>query len=194
MVSYEVFEQGIEVNGSTIMVVVAGFGDFRALADRSLRQAGLSDVQDSLNSWYPQQDWLDAFKAISQKVGSSVLFRIGKQIPEHAELPPGMDSIEAILQGADAGFHMNHRNAKGEVLFDPNRFKPMLEGIGHYGYELVGEKKIVMECNNPYPCDFDFGLITAFAQKHENLAKIRHDDTKPCRKDGADSCTYIIEW
>ena len=52
MVSYKVFERGMEVNGSTIMFVVAGFGDFRSLADRALRQAGLDNIENNFSTWY----------------------------------------------------------------------------------------------------------------------------------------------
>jgi len=194
MVSYKTFEHGIEVNGSTMMSVIAGFGDFRALADRALSNAGLSDIVDSPTSWYPQQAWLDAFKAISEKVGASVLLKIGKEIPVHAELPPTMNSIETVLPGIDVAYHMNHRNIKGEILFDPNRAKPMLEGIGHYGFEQKEGNKAVMVCNNPYPCDFDRGLIDAFASRFKPLSRVTHDDSEPCRKQGANTCTYIIEW
>jgi hypothetical protein len=194
MVSYKVFERGIEVNGSTIMVVIAGFGDFKILADRALSSAGLHDIENDPNSWYPQQAWLDAFKAISDKVGASILLKIGKEIPEHAELPPSMNNIEEVLKGIDVAYHMNHRNARGEILFDPNRAIPMLEGIGHYAYEKIGENKANMVCENPYPCDFDLGLINSFAKKFAPLANVTHDESKPCRNDGANSCTYIIEW
>ena len=33
MVSYKVFEKGIKVNGSSIMVIIAGFGEFKLLAN-----------------------------------------------------------------------------------------------------------------------------------------------------------------
>ena len=194
MVSYKVFEQGIEVNGSTIMSVIAGFGDFRGLADRALAAAGIADLEDDVSAWYPQQAWLDAFKAISEKVGVSILLKIGKEIPEKAELPPGMDTIEAVLQGIDVAYHMNHRNKRGEILFDPNRARAMLEGIGHYTYEKKGDTSAIMVCNNPYPCDFDRGLIDAFAARFKPFSRVKHDDTQPCRKDGASTCTYIIEW
>jgi hypothetical protein len=49
-------------------------------------------------------------------------------------------------------------------------------------------------CDNPYPCAFDRGIITAMAQGFELQAKVVHDDAKPCRKQGAESCTYIASW
>ncbi len=92
---------------------------------------------------------------------------------------------------------MNHRNAKGEILFDPTRpsEKIMLEGIGHYHYKKVDdEQKAILTCENPYPCDFDRGIIFAMGRRFDLNAKVIHDDSKPCRKKGASSCTYIADW
>ena len=79
-------------------------------------------------------------------------------------------------------------------MFDINT-KAMLEGIGHYGFEKVAnEAKIVSVCENPYPCDFDRGIITAMARRLAKQALVTHDDTKPCRKLEGDSCTYVVTW
>jgi hypothetical protein len=88
---------------------------------------------------------------------------------------------------------MNHRK-KGKVMFDPASGQK-LDGIGAYGYAPADrERKITCVCDNPYPCDFDRGLITGFAQRFERQARINHDDRAPCRKTGGDSCTYVVTW
>jgi hypothetical protein len=88
---------------------------------------------------------------------------------------------------------MNHRKL-GQEMFSPATGK-MLEGIGHYGYEEIpGKKLIISVCNNPYPCAFDRGILAAMAQRFELSSSVAHDNAKPCRKNGADSCTYMISW
>ena len=79
------------------------------------------------------------------------------------------------------------------VMFDPATGM-MLEGIGHYTAQPAGDRKIVCIAENPYPCDFDRGLITAMAARFERGARVIHDDTAPCRKKGADSCKFLISW
>jgi hypothetical protein len=69
----------------------------------------------------------------------------------------------------------------------------MLEGIGHYGY-APGEREIISVCNTPYPCDLDRGILTAMARAYEPNCRVAHDDSRPCRKRGADSCTYVVTW
>ncbi|GAH14904.1 unnamed protein product, partial [marine sediment metagenome] len=41
MSSYKTFEEGIEVNGNTILSIVEGLGAFTMLADRHFLQVGL---------------------------------------------------------------------------------------------------------------------------------------------------------
>jgi hypothetical protein len=72
----------------------------------------------------------------------------------------------------------------------------MKEGIGHYNFKKIDDKTFEMICENPYPCDFDRGIIESMAKKFKpsntiNVSVI-HDETKPCRKKGGDSCTYKV--
>ena len=117
MGSYVVFEEGMEVNGGTIMAVVDGLGTFTLIAQKILAENKLSDIKADFEHWYSQQDWLNAFKTISEKVGINTLYEIGRKIPENAEFPPEIDNIEKALASIDVAYHMNHRNAKGEILF-----------------------------------------------------------------------------
>ena len=67
-------------------------------------------------------------------------------------------------------------------------------GIGNYASTEAGPRKVTLVCDNPYPCDFDRGIITAVAQRFERAARVTHDDHAACRKTGASSCTYHVTW
>jgi hypothetical protein len=197
MAQFRSFEPGVEVNGQTIMSVVAGMGVFKDTGIRYLADAGLTDVRADDRHWYPQQAWLDAFHRISEELGDNTLFFIGLKIPENAIFPKEIDGIEKALASIDVAYHMNHRNRRGEVLFDPLRPAPrrMLDGIGHYGFEPVAHgNEAILVCENPYPCAFDRGIIQAMAHKFKGNASVLHDNTKPCRKNGLNSCTYVVRW
>ena len=70
--------------------------------------------------------------------------------------------------------------------------------IGIYGFQSTGPKSAKMVCRNPYPCDFDQGIIEAMAIRFKPqdcpAVSVRHDDSAPCRQNGADSCTYLVTW
>lgn len=180
MAQFKTFEPGVEVNGQTILSVVEGMSNFKNRAIQILEENGISNPQEG--KWYSQQDWLNAFKTISESIGSVTLYQIGIKIPENADWPPEIDNIDKALSSIDIAYHMNHQ--KGE--------------IGHYTYEKTGDRTGTMVCNNPYPCDFDRGIIEAVAKKFKPKdsirVKVEHDNTKPCRKKGDDSCTYHIAW
>ncbi len=194
MAQFIAFVRGVEVSGEAVFSIIDGMGAFRSRALKILSTNGIPEPEPG--QWYSQQAWLDSFKTISETVGAVTLAVIGRKIPENAHFPPDIDNIEKALESIDVAYHMNHRLA-GEVLFNP-RTGEMKEGIGHYGYEKIGEKKVRMICNNPYPCDFDRGIIEAMAQRFKPAAclfvKVAHDDSAPCRKKDADRCTYYIQW
>lgn len=195
---FKIFEKGIDVNGPTVYSIVDGFSLFKSLPSKYLLNVGIGEEgQDGIvkidpEKWYSQESWLKAFENIANSVGHSTLYKIGLKIPENAIFPPWVQDINSAIQSIDIAYHMNHRK-HGKPMFNTDTGE-MQEGIGHYGYEKVSDRKIVSVCNNPYPCDFDRGIITAMADKFEKKSLVIHDDSKPCRKKGADSCTYEITW
>jgi hypothetical protein len=54
-----------------------------------------------------------------------------------------------------------------------------------------------MVCHNPYPSDFDQGIIYAVARKFApkgDFPSVKLDETAPTRKKGGDSCTFLVTW
>jgi hypothetical protein len=192
------FEPKIEVNGQTVFSIVDGLGSFKTLSKKHLTSVNIGKIENNelvidTNGWYSQESWLEAFQSIAKEIGDNSLFKIGLSIPKNATFPPWVKDITSAIQSIDVAYHINHRK-NGKALFDMQSGQ-MTEGIGHYGFEkLEGKNMILSECKNPYPCAFDKGIITAMAQEFEVKASVVHDDSKPCRKNGADSCTYIITW
>jgi hypothetical protein len=198
ILQFKAFEPEIEVNAPTVAAIIAGLGFFTNISRRYLSQAGIGTVVDKklvldMDGWYSHQAWLDAFENIARQIGDRALFNIGMSIPANANFPPWATDIRSAVRSIDIAYHMNHRKNK-QPLFNPET-GVMLEGIGHYGCQpLRGKNQILCICNNPYPCVFDQGIITAMAQKFEPEAKVVHDDSRECRKQGADSCTYHVFW
>lgn len=174
MAVFESFSPGVEVNGETVRSIVAGTGAFKDQAFKILEEDGIGDPRPG--QWYSQQSFLDAFKAITQKLGPATSFNIGKSIPENAQFPPGIDSIHKALSSIDVAYHMNHRGGE----------------IGTYKYETIGENAAKMTCNTPYPCDFEMGIVEATATKFKPpgaLVVVRQNAAS-----SGDTCVFDITW
>ncbi|HRG47513.1 MAG TPA: hypothetical protein PLG41_15005 [Leptospiraceae bacterium] len=195
---FKSFEENVEVNAQTVFAIVDGLRHFKSLSKKYLLSVSIGtekngEFQLEPNAWYSQDAWLSAFEKISNEIGDTTLYNIGLSIPKNAIFPPTVINIETAIQSIDIAYHLNHRK-KGKILFDEKTGK-MLEGIGHYGYyKLENQNMIISECNTPYPCAFDRGIISAMASRFKDHVNVVHDDTKPCRKKGAESCTYKISW
>ena len=179
MAQFKAFAAGVEVNGETVLSVVAGLGQNKEAGLQVLEEHGINDPQPG--QWYSQQAWLDAFRSIAQGMGPGALRAIGRSIPSNAQWPPEVDTIEKGMASIDVAYHLNHRGGE----------------IGYYRYEPAGPRSGKMVCRNPYPSDFDLGIIDAVAHKFAPPASfpvVRLDETAPTRKSGADSCTYWVSW
>lgn len=179
MAQFKAFAPGVKVNGETVYAIVDGLGLFKAKALEILADKGIENPQPG--QWYSQQAWLDAFKVISETIGANTLYNIGLKIPANAQFPPDIDNIEKALSAIDMAYHMNHRGGE----------------IGTYGFEKTGPKSVKMVCKNPYPCDFDRGIIEAMAKRFKpagSVVVVKHDDSAPCRKKGQEACTYLVTW
>jgi hypothetical protein len=192
-------EPGIEINGTFVETFVEAFKVFPSVGLRRLVTNGIGTMNtkgqfviDRL-AWYPLENWLAAHNDIAESVGTRALFQVGQAVPKNAVLPPTVKDIHSSIAAADVGYHLAHRK-NGKPMFDPATGQTAT-GIGSYGYRPIpGERRIVSVCENPYPCDFDRGILTALATRFERLARVQHDDSAPCRKKGATSCTYTISW
>lgn len=195
---YKAFESGIEVNGQTVYAIVDGFGSFRRVAEKFLLEEGLGqrDVDGTyrlaLDAWHSQDAWLRAFEHVAREVGQAVLYDIGLKIPANAIFPEWVVDVPSAIKSVDFAYHMNHRKG-GRVMFDPTTGE-MLEGIGHYGFTPDAKSKsITSVCENPYPCSFDEGILTAMARRFDPRSKVTHG-TGACRRRGDLSCTYFVTY
>jgi hypothetical protein len=115
MALFKAFANGVMVNGESVLSIINGMELFQSQALKVLEKHDIKNPQPG--QWYPQQNWLDAFKEISETIGTKTLFAIGKKIPENSIFPPDLDSIEKALPGIDVAYHMNHRGGEGALPF-----------------------------------------------------------------------------
>jgi len=178
MSQFKALAPNVMANGAAVLAVVDGMW-FKETALRILRNHGIDNPQPG--TFYPEQCALDAFKEISDTYGPTTLMEIGKKVSTNAKLPPEIDTLDKALPRIDDVYHILHPGGE----------------IGHYQFIKVSDRSGKMVCNTPYPCDFERGIIHAMAMrfmKGGSFPKVVHDDSQPCRKNGAESCTYLVTW
>jgi len=178
MAQYKAFSATAQVLGQSVLAIVGGMENNRVRALQLLAEQGLSPLEAT--RWYPQQPVLDVFRAIFERIGPSTVRAIGRKVPEWA-LFPKVASIEDALRGIEVAYQMNHRHGE----------------IGHYRYEPTGLRSGRVVCENPYPCDFDQGLVEAVAERarplHSLRVRVEHAPGS-CRQRGDDVCIYTVRW
>jgi hypothetical protein len=180
MALHRAFQDCVEVNGAAVLAVVEGMGRYRALAYEILADRGI--WAPAAGVWYPQQAWLDAFRDISERLGPASLLQIGKMIPHTARWPDGAQDIHQALVSIDEAYQLNHRGGE----------------IGYYRYLALGPRAGQMTCRNPFPCEFDQGILLGitrrFCPPDSALIEIPHPPGAACRKHGDEECVYRLEW
>ncbi len=163
------------VSGGNILSMLAAMGAFRRRGEQMLAECGIESVTG--DGWYSLAAYVRALEAIERTVGPNTLFMVGKQIPKHIPLPPGLDTFERVLVSFGPAFDMNHRGAGSGIV--PT---------------LTGERTGRIVSGTPYPCDFDRGVIQGFFNTLlSTRVELEHDPDAPCKKRGGPTCTHIVK-
>ncbi|MEZ3115804.1 hypothetical protein RYH80_07725 [Halobaculum sp. MBLA0147] len=177
MPTFEPLDDGVEVRGSAILSIVNGVPDaFTGQARELLAENGIEDPQP--DEWYSQAAYLDAYRAVADRVGERTLEQIGRSTPENAEWPPGVDTPLAALESVDDAYQMNHRGGE----------------IGSYEVVDGDDGRATVRCRNPYPCVYDQGLLQGTVEVFSDDYASIDETSDRCREDGADACTYEVTW
>lgn len=159
----------IEVSGSTVKSFIDGVGTLKkSKTKKILKRNGIVAPQDE--KWYSLESWLNSLREIIQEFGGKIVYQIGKSIPRNAKFPEGINTLGRALNSINHAYHMNHRGGD----------------IGFYKVERLDNNQARVICHNPYPCNFDKGVIISLTKMYrtlrsKNYAVVEHDDSKPCR-------------
>ena len=141
-----------------------------------LADYGLEDIDPE--EWYPLEIPLAMLYNMRDQYGDVRMRNMGQNIPEHVEFPPNLSEVDNALRGINEAYHQNHRGSE----------------IGFYEFQQEDSKEGIMTCENPYPCEFDKGLIKGVAKKFANNPVTVEEIGDQCRADGDQHCEYRVEW
>jgi hypothetical protein len=166
---------GSIVSGGNILSMLAAMGPFRKRGELILREHGIEDV--AVEEWYSLPAYVDALRTIGEKMGPNTLLQIGRQIPNHVPLPPGIDTFEKVLASFGLAYDMNHRGVEP----------------GAIGYDVLSDRSATITSGTVYPCDFDRGVIQGFFQTLlRTPVNVMHDPNRGCKSLGSPTCTHHV--
>lgn len=148
--------------------------------------------------WFPLKNLVRLFSYIEEKNGAIILQKIGAEVAKNAKWPPTVKTARAAIESINVAYHMNHRR-DGKELFDSEK-GTIIEGyIGHDRLEIDHDKQLAnFVCGSFYPSDFDLGMakqvLKMFANNFIAALSVKRDAAKPSRLNGADTCTYNINY
>jgi hypothetical protein len=170
-----------KVLGQILKRILEGFGSYVDTFQEDLcKSLGVEKIGYTENDWYELSKFLNTLAEFQKRFGRDFIKNVGKGVFTNAPFPPGIDSVEKGMSMTNEAYYMNHQASPGEV--------------GSYIWTQESDNKGVMFCDNPYPCAFDYGLLEGISQTFSPNAMVFHDNTKPCRQKGGDSCTFIVQW
>lgn len=177
MAEYIAFDPTVEVRGVMIAAFLLAEGEGVRLILEDLGAANVDPFE-----WYTQQWALDLLREVGRREGGSRnLVYIGMAIAEQAEFPPHITNVEGALNLIGAIYQLHHRGGK----------------MGYYNVKRIGPQHLTVECCNPYPSDYDYGLIYAITKRfrpRRSTFLVRRDEDTASRTNGDDTCLFHVTW
>ncbi|WNG29329.1 hypothetical protein F0U62_39055 [Cystobacter fuscus] len=170
----------VEAQGHLVNALIDSGEAVRPEVKRIMAAHGFTAT--TIQPWYPLPDFLRCLEDIQTHVGRFSLRAIGQQLPRYTVFPPHITSFETALILVDEAYRMNHRGPGN---------------IGGYHHEPVDGHAARMRCDNPYPCEFDQGLLEALHMRFAHPGSLRLRITHGpggCRALGDAACTYHLKW
>lgn len=181
--------KGVLVSGSVIQAFLESFsGVFRKEATSFLKEAGINEALPE--KWFSLDSYLKVLYRVERDMGKNITRQVGRKILSNAVFPPNVVDLESSLTVLNIAYHLNHSLDGVKPMFDMEK-GVMESGIGDYLFHKRSDKDWVMECQNPYPSSFDFGLLESFINRFEPSAKISMDPSSN-RESGGDKDVFLI--
>jgi len=141
-----------------------------------LSEHGLQDIEP--DGWYSLKIPLAMLYDMRDEYGDARMRNMGQNVPEHVEFPPDISAVDTALRSIDTAYQQSHRGSE----------------IGDYEFHEDGPNEGTIVCENPYPCEFDKGLIKGVAKKFASNPVEVEEVGGQCRADGDVRCEYRVEW
>lgn len=171
---------GVEVQSGTARALMEALGLLSQETRRILAEHGIPSLVQQ--EWYPIQTLLKCLSDIRSQMGPYTLHSLGRLSAQHIAFLPTVGSFPAALASLDQAYQTRHRG-QGNV--------------GGYHSQPQGGRSARVRCDNPYPCEYDQGLLESLFERFPPQEAFRLRFTHAsgdCRTQGAPACLYQLHW
>ena len=185
--------EGVTVHHGVVDGLIQAISPLNSFYQKQLTRFEL----DQKKEWHPLKNLMGFMKELEATGSRYSLEKIGATVAENAIWPDNIQTFIEAISSIDHAYHMNHQR-DGQPLYDYANNQPIEGYIGHDVLTIdEATNTAIYECGSFYPCDFDKGMTKALARTFKpngkTIVNVVHDDSKPCRKLGGDTCTFIIQ-
>lgn len=192
--------RGLYISGRAIRTLVELLGESKQMAIKIMKFHKLTDDQApekfSVNpdEWYDLDRFLLGMKDIQEKVGEEKIRQVAYTTIQFAPLPSQIQDIIASLSHMNRAYLLNLSRDGIKTMSDEPGGKQS-EAVGKIAASPVpGIRKAICVSTTCFPTFYELGLVEGFAKKFQPAATVTLDKTKPMKKYGGESNTFIVNW
>lgn len=173
MKAFQAGSPDIEVDGRTLLADIEGIL-LGAVARELFARHGMTSIEPA--GWYPLQAWLSVYRFIQEQLGPETLFSIGRRVPYNAEFPvEQIFDVASALRSLNDAYQSAHRNGD----------------VGQYRFVEIGMDHYEVHCDNPYPNEFDFGIVCSLVERFHGRLQFNVNMKQPAVEPERDNACVI---
>jgi hypothetical protein len=155
---------------------------YHKLVQDILKEEGINEIIP--DQWYSLEKVLRAMAKFQQSFGHFLLRQVGEQAAQLAPIPPEVKDLKSCLMFLNQILAQFHRGGNpGGYLISQER-----------NTETYSQFEVV--ASTSFPCSLTGGYLAGLGKRFAPTEKaeilVRHDDEKGCRRNGMETCTYVV--
>jgi hypothetical protein len=194
--------RGLYISGRAIRTLVELLGEAKPIGIKIMKFHKITDDQApekffiNPDEWYDLDRFLLGMKDIQAKVGEEKIRQVAFTTIQYAPLHTSIQDIVSSLKHMNRAYLLNLSRDGIKTLFDESIGSgKQIDVAGKITADPIpGINKAVCTSTTCFPTFYEMGLIEGFARKFQSNAVVTLDKSKPMKKYGGDSNTFVLNW
>lgn len=194
--------RGLYISGRAIRTLVELLDEAKPIGIKIMKFHKITDDQApekffiNPDEWYDLDRFLLGMKDIQEKVGEEKIRQVALTTIQYAPLHISIQDIVSSLKHMNRAYLLNLSRDGIKTIFDESiNSGKQIDVAGKIIAEPIpGINKAICISTTCFPTFYEMGLIEGFARKFQPGATVALDKSKPMKKYGGDSNTFVVNW